>query len=106
MRHVAWDIGTAALAAACPRILDAPLVLSGYSRLVVDCNRPLEEPRPLHPQRGRRRARQPALSDAEKAARAAAFYWPYQDAVHELVESRMGRDVLPVMISIHSFTPV
>ena len=107
LRHVAWDIGTAALARRLARILDAPLVLSGYSRLVVDCNRPLEVasafctrsedidvPGNL------------ALSDAEKAARAAAFYWPYQDAVHDLVESRMGRDVLPVMVSIHSFTPV
>jgi len=107
LRHVAWDIGTAALARRLARILDAPLVLSGYSRLVVDCNRPLEVasafctrsedvdvPGNL------------ALSDAEKAARAAAFYWPYQDAVHEVVESRMGHDVLPVMVSIHSFTPV
>jgi predicted N-formylglutamate amidohydrolase len=107
LRHVAWDIGTAALARRLARILDAPLVLSGYSRLVVDCNRPLEVasafctrsedvdvPGNL------------ALSDAEKAARADAFYWPYQDAVHELVESRMGHDVLPVMVSIHSFTPV
>jgi predicted N-formylglutamate amidohydrolase len=29
-----------------------------------------------------------------------------RDAVHDLVTSRMGRDVLPVMVSIHSFTPV
>jgi predicted N-formylglutamate amidohydrolase len=107
LRHVAWDIGTATLARGLSRILDAPLVMSGYSRLVVDCNRPLEVasafctrsedidvPGNL------------ALSDAEKAARAAAFYWPYQDAVHELVASRMGRDVLPVMVSIHSFTSV
>jgi predicted N-formylglutamate amidohydrolase len=106
-RHVAWDIGTAALARRLARILDAPLVLSGYSRLVVDCNRPLEVASAFC-------ARSEdidvpgnlALSDADKAARAAAFYWPYQDAVHELVESRMERDVLPVMISIHSFTPV
>jgi predicted N-formylglutamate amidohydrolase len=107
LRHVAWDIGTAALARRLATILDAPLVLSGYSRLVVDCNRPLDVasafctrsedidvPGNL------------ALSDAEKAARAAAFYWPYQDAVHELVEARMESDALPAMISIHSFTPV
>jgi predicted N-formylglutamate amidohydrolase len=107
LRHVAWDIGTAALARRLARILDAPLVLSGYSRLVVDCNRPLEVasafcirsedvnvPGNL------------VLSDGEKVARAAAFYWPYQDAVHELVESRRGCDVPPAMVSIHSFTPV
>jgi predicted N-formylglutamate amidohydrolase len=106
LRHVAWDIGTAALAHRLARILDAPLVLSGYSRLVVDCNRPLEVasafctrsedvdvPGNL------------TLSDAEMAARAEAFYWPYQDAVHALVDSRMGGERPPVMVSIHSFTP-
>jgi predicted N-formylglutamate amidohydrolase len=105
--HVAWDIGTAALAHRLARILDAPLVLSGYSRLVVDCNRPLEvasafctRSEDIHVPGNA------ALSDAEKAARAAAFYWPYQDAVHDLVTSRTGRDVLPAMVSIHSFTPV
>ena len=46
-----------------------------------------------------------ALSDADKAARAETFYWPYQDAVHALVESRMGGERPPVMVSIHSFTP-
>jgi predicted N-formylglutamate amidohydrolase len=106
LRHVAWDIGTAELARRLARILDAPLVLSGYSRLVVDCNRPLEVasafctrsedvdvPGNL------------TLSDAEKAARAEAFYWPYQDAVHALVDSRMDGERRPVMVSIHSFTP-
>ena len=107
LRHVAWDIGTAALARRLARILDAPLVLSGYSRLVVDCNRPLEVASAYC-------ARSEdvdvpgnlALSDVEKAARAAAFYWPYHDAVHKLVESRMGREAPPVMVSIHSFTPL
>jgi predicted N-formylglutamate amidohydrolase len=106
-RHVAWDIGTAALARRLARILDAPLVLSGYSRLVVDCNRPLEVASAFC-------ARSEdvdvpgnlALSEAEKTARAEAFYWPYHDAVHQLVESRMGHDLPPVMISLHSFTPV
>jgi predicted N-formylglutamate amidohydrolase len=107
LRHVAWDIGTAALARRLARILDAPLVLSGYSRLVVDCNRPLEVAAAFCSRS--EDVDVPgncALSAAEKAARAAAFYWPYQDAVHELVEARMERDVLPVMISLHSFTPV
>jgi predicted N-formylglutamate amidohydrolase len=107
LRHVAWDIGTAALARRLARILDAPLVLSGYSRLVVDCNRPLEVASAFCTRS--EDVNVPGnlvLSDGEKAARAAAFYWPYQDAVHELVESRRGRDVPPAMVSIHSFTPV
>jgi predicted N-formylglutamate amidohydrolase len=107
LRHVTWDIGTPALARRLARILDAPLVLSGYSRLVVDCNRPLEVASAFCARsEGVDVPGNLALSDAEKAARAAAFYWPYHDAVHDLVESRMGRDLLPVMVSIHSFTPV
>ena len=46
------------------------------------------------------------LDEADKTARAEAFYWPYQDAVHALVESRVEGERLPVIISIHSFTPV
>ena len=71
LRHVAWDIGTAPLARRLARILDAPLVLSGYSRLVVDCNRPLEVASAFCVRSedvdvpGNH-----ALSDAEKAARA------------------------------------
>ncbi len=106
VRHVAWDIGAAAVARRLSELLDAPLLLSGYSRLVIDCNRPLDVesafctrsedvvvPGNL------------ALSDTDKAARAATFYWPYQDAVHALVEARMGGERPPVMVSVHSFTP-
>src|ERR1700740_1553914 len=42
--HIAWDIGVAEVVRRlCPR-LDAPGVLSGFSRLVVDCNRQLDDP--------------------------------------------------------------
>lgn len=107
LRHVAWDIGSAALARRLSESLDAPLALSGYSRLVVDCNRPLDQPAAFTTRSedvdvpGNQ-----ALDDTEETARAEAFYWPYQDAVHALVEARIGRDRPPVMVSIHSFTPV
>jgi predicted N-formylglutamate amidohydrolase len=106
-RHVAWDIGAASVARELSEILDAPLALSGYSRLVVDCNRPLHEPFAFATRS--EDVDVPGnvgLSDAEKAARAEAFYWPYQDAVHALVEARTGGEQPPVMVSIHSFTPV
>ena len=38
--HIAWDIGAADVAKRLSELLDAPLVLSGYSRLAIDCNRP------------------------------------------------------------------
>src|SRR4051812_43865122 len=40
LRHIGWDIGAAEVTRDLVRRLDAPAVLSGYSRLVVDCNRP------------------------------------------------------------------
>src|SRR5580658_7867703 len=38
-RHIAWDIGSLALARRVAAELDAPLVAQNYSRLVIDCNR-------------------------------------------------------------------
>ena len=42
-RHIAWDIGAAAITRRLAAHFDAPAVLAGYSRLVIDCNRRLED---------------------------------------------------------------
>jgi predicted N-formylglutamate amidohydrolase len=39
-RHIAWDIGAAAVAVKLAARLAAFLILQTYSRLVIDCNRP------------------------------------------------------------------
>ena len=41
-RHIAWDIGAEKVARDLSRHLDAPLVIAGYSRLLIDLNRPPE----------------------------------------------------------------
>ena len=43
-RHIAWDIGAASLTRVLGRLFDAPAVLAGYSRLLIDCNRAPEDP--------------------------------------------------------------
>ena len=40
-RHIAWDIGAAEVTRLLSARLDAPAFLSGYSRLLIDLNRPL-----------------------------------------------------------------
>src|ERR1700687_4964230 len=40
-RHIAWDIGAAGVTTRLSDIFDAPAILCGTSRLVVDCNRQL-----------------------------------------------------------------
>lgn len=104
--HIAWDVGAAASARGLSRILDAPLILAGYSRLVVDPNRPLSAPEAFVtrsedvPVPGNLE-----LDELERRERAESFFWPYHDAVHEIVGSRAG-SMVPVLISVHSFTPV
>ena len=44
VRHIAWDIGIGVLGQALSKHLDAPFLAAGYSRLLVDCNRPLRAP--------------------------------------------------------------
>lgn len=106
-RHVAWDIGAAAVARRLSKILDAPLALSNYSRLVVDCNRPLHEPEAFATRS--EDVDVPgnvAITERERAERADAFFWPYHDTLHRLVGARAAGDIVPLMISVHSFTPV
>jgi len=106
-RHVAWDIGAAAVARRLSSLLDAPLALPGYSRLVVDCNRPLHEADAFATQsEDVVIAGNLSLGEEDKAQRAETFFWPYHRALHDLVESRTAGEAVPLMVSVHSFTPV
>ena len=106
-RHIGWDIGAATVTRALSALLDAPAYLSGYSRLVVDCNRPLGSPTAM-----------PAVSDGtvvpanqsiapeEAAARTDAFFRPYHDAIAACLDRAIGFGAVPILIAVHSFTPV
>lgn len=107
LRHIAWDIGAGEMASALARRLDAPAVLSGYSRLLVDCNRPLDAPSATPEEvDGTVIPGNANLSAEERQARADAFYWPYHNAIAERLADFRGRGIFPVVLSIHSFTPV
>ncbi len=102
-RHIGWDIGAAELARRLSARFDAPLVLAGYSRLVIDCNRrihssgaivAISEETEIPGNRG--------LSSAEIAARIGEIHRPYQDCVAAVLDSRDA----PILIDLHSFTPV
>ncbi|KYF63194.1 N-formylglutamate amidohydrolase [Sorangium cellulosum] len=103
--HTGWDIGAALLSRRLSALLDAPLVLSGYSRLVIDCNRPLGAPSSIPevscgvPIPGN------AIDAAEARARADACFWPYHDAITALLDARRDRRRPTAILSVHSFTP-
>lgn len=106
-RHIAWDIGAEALSRAMAALLDAPLVLQRYSRLIVDCNRPFEAPDcfpeisdgVVIPANG-------ALSHAERRRRFAEIHEPLHRTIADLLDERAKAGQPTVLVSVHSFTPV
>jgi predicted N-formylglutamate amidohydrolase len=103
--HIGWDPGAADVARRLSARLDAPLVLSGYSRLVIDCNRPLRSAESIvEESAGVPVPRNRGLSPAERASRIDALFRPYHDAIDGLLDGRSRRPSL--LLSIHSFTSV
>jgi len=103
--HIAWDPGAAAVARQLAAHLDAPLVLSAYSRLVIDCNRPLHSPQSIaEKSAGVTVPGNLALSQNARQARIDAVFRPYHDAIERLLDRRGGQPTL--FISVHSFTPI
>ena len=105
-RHIAWDVGAAEMANRVSELLDAPLVLQTYSRLVIDCNRDpkvesamprlseiTEIPgnRDLHPR--------------EAAARIKEIFQPYHDRITAMLDARAAAGRRTILVALHSFTP-
>ena len=106
-RHIAWDIGAAAVTRLLSARLDAPAFLSGYSRLLIDLNRPLGTPGSI-----------PVLSEdtdipgnvgvdaAERDRRAKIMFSPFHDRVAAHLDHRVTERRPTRIVTIHSFTPV
>jgi predicted N-formylglutamate amidohydrolase len=106
-RHIAYDIGISDVALALARRLDAPLVLSNFSRLVIDPNRTLGLPSSIPAESdGIAIPRNLELSDSEREARAASFFRPYHAAVARMIEAKLAMGAEPAFVSLHSFTPM
>jgi predicted N-formylglutamate amidohydrolase len=105
-RHIAWDIGAAALTRSLADRLDAPAVLAGYSRLVIDCNRHPDNPSSiLAVSDGERIPGNEGLNADARAARRVSCFEPYHAALAAALRSLAAREPLPVLIAVHSFTP-
>ena len=101
--HVAWDIGAAALARRLAETFDAPLIESGCSRLVVDCNRDLADHDLIVTEtHGVLVPGNAALDAAERDLRIARYHRPYHDAIDDVLR-RQARET--ILVSVHTFTP-
>jgi predicted N-formylglutamate amidohydrolase len=106
-RHIAWDIGIAGVARTLSEFLNAHLIAQRYSRLVIDCNRPLNAPSSI-----------PRISEATiipgnegltreaVQARRREVFDPYHRRISEVIDHRLREGIPTVLISLHSFTPV
>jgi predicted N-formylglutamate amidohydrolase len=105
--HVAWDIGVDELVRCLADELDAPAVLAGFSRLIIDPNRRPDDPNAI-----------PAVSDgiavpgnqdldaAARQLRIDSFFRPYHDAIEARLDGFRERGVIPAVIAVHTCTPV
>jgi predicted N-formylglutamate amidohydrolase len=106
-RHIAWDIGAEKVARLLSRLMDAPLILQRYSRLVYDCNRPPDSadampeisetthiPGNWH------------LSPDDRLMRTREIYRPFHATIADLLDRRAAEGARSMVATIHSFTPV
>ncbi len=105
--HIAWDPGALGVARGLAQALDATLIHARASRLIYDLNRPPNAPGAM-----------PARSEVhdipgnaelpmgERLARTRAHYIPFHAALADLLAERLAAGRSPVLITVHSFTPI
>ena len=106
-RHIAYDIGAAQVTLALSRLLNAPAVLAGFSRLLIDPNRGADDPTlvmklsdgAIIP--GNRHADAAIIGD-----RISRYYRPYHQAIATRIAAARASGIAPAIVSLHSFTPV
>ena len=101
-RHIAYDVGAKGVAVELGKLLNAPVICSNFSRLVIDPNRGEDDPTLLMKLydgtiiEGNRFA-----DETEKQRRLDLCHRPYHRAVAELAAQRDDA----ILVSLHSFTP-
>jgi predicted N-formylglutamate amidohydrolase len=104
-RHIAWDIGAAEMATRMACLLDAPLFLAGYSRLLIDLNRPpgsrssiaeVSEATSIPGNIG--------LHPSEIQRRRERYFEPFHETVATHLDARIRQPT--AVLGIHTFTPI
>ena len=99
--HWASDIGAGAFTRRVAGLMNAPAVLSKFSRLLVDPNRPLDSDTLFRQSAdGRQVHLNEIMLETERQERIDRFYEPYHAAVGAMVQRSRGDTVF----SIHTFT--
>jgi len=104
-RHIAYDIGAEAVVSRLATMLDAPAILSRFSRLLIDPNRGDDDPTLI--MRLSDGAVVPGnrhLDAAERMRRIERFWRPYHAAIAASIDRCLASGSSPAIVSVHSFT--
>jgi predicted N-formylglutamate amidohydrolase len=105
-RHIGWDIGIAGTTRELARRLDAWAIEQTYSRLLIDCNRPLASPT-LIPETsdGTTIPGNLGLSEAQRRQRIDTIHTPYHARIEAELARRRDAGLPTLLVMMHSFTP-
>ncbi|HEY8384551.1 MAG TPA: N-formylglutamate amidohydrolase [Microvirga sp.] len=106
-RHIAYDIGAAAVTRALAHRLGAPAILTRFSRLVIDPNRGRDDPTlVMRLSDGAVVPGNARVDEAEIRRRIERFYEPYDAAITHALGRALTAGHPPCLVTVHSFTPV
>lgn len=101
-RHIAYDVGAEGTSLRLGELLNAPVICSNFSRLVIDPNRGMDDPTlVMRLYDGTIIPANRHVDDAETARRIDTLYRPYHDALEELAAARDN----VIVLAMHSFSP-
>jgi len=105
--HHFSDLGVADLARRLAARMDVPVVMCDVSRLVIDVNRWIDDPRSILTEvDGTPIPGNLALSVPDRAARQEAVFWPYHAEIGRLWARQCSRHARPFFFALHSCTRV
>jgi predicted N-formylglutamate amidohydrolase len=104
--HIAWDPGALAVALQLSDLLEAPLVHSNVSRLIIDCNRDAGaiDLIPVVSERTDIRANV-GITSTEREHRIRSFHAPFHAAIDSVLDARLAEHREATLVTVHSFTP-
>ena len=103
--HISYDIGAAGLTQKMANLMNAQAILSNFSRLLIDPNRSVDDPTSImlfadkYIIPGNR-----SITDQDTKIRISEFYNQYHEKIEDVIASLLNDSIVPILISIHSFT--
>ncbi len=106
-RHIAYDIGAAWATEAMAAALDAPALMTTFSRLLIDPNRGADDPTlVMRLSDGAIVPGNARINAAEIERRRHRFWQPYHDRIEAMLDAMTAAGIAPAVVSVHSFTPL